>query len=332
MKKLYSLITLGALFPSAVLAHVKWFVDSESVIENSHGLTRFFGWGSTEVLVWGLIVLITVLVFSLIDRALGEPKKVLAFAYTHEHTINRVAQIILGVFLVTVSLIWQIVLVPDYPVVDAFTQFLQIVQIAIGVAYIFNVKPQIASVTLAFLCLSLIFTHGFTAFMENVILLALAAYFFIVASKPGSTVFKWNRHAVELVRIATGVTLITFAFTEKLLYPELSISFLATHQWNFMQPLFPWFTNELFVLSTGFAEMIFGILFICGYLTRTTTLLITVFFASSVVTMLVQHQKWEVEDLVVYSAAVLFVFFGHGKTKFFHFVFPNSKLHTPLVH
>jgi hypothetical protein len=39
----------------------------------------------------------------------------------------------------------------------------------------------------------------------------------------------------------------------------------------------------------------------------------------SVTTMLVQFGEWEVEDLVVYVAAVLFIFYGHGRTKFFHF-------------
>jgi uncharacterized membrane protein YphA (DoxX/SURF4 family) len=97
------------------------------------------------------------------------------------------------------------------------------------------------------------------------------------------------------------------------------------------QSLFPWFTDKLFVLSTGFAEMIFGILFILGYITRITTVLIAIFFAFSVITMLTQFGKWEVEDLQVYSAAILFIFFGHGKTKFFHFMWPNSKLHKRIL-
>jgi uncharacterized membrane protein YphA (DoxX/SURF4 family) len=82
-----------------------------------------------------------------------------------------------------------------------------------------------------------------------------------------------------------------------------------------MQPLFPWFTNNLFVLSTGFAELIFGVLFIFGYITRITTISIAIFFALSVVTMFLQFHAWEVEDLVVYSAAILFIFLGNGSKK-----------------
>lgn len=123
-----------------------------------------------------------------------------------------------------------------------------------------------------------------------------------------------QRHAIDIVRIGTGISLIGLAFTEKLLYPELGMEFLAMHQWNFMQPLFPWFTNELFVLSTGFAEMLFGIVFILGYMTRTTTVVIGCFFTASVTTMLVQASIWEVEDFVVYCAAILLFFFSYSGT------------------
>ena len=60
-----------------------------------------------------------------------------------------------------------------------------------------------------------------------------------------------------------------------------------------------------------------GILFVLGFLTRINTIMIAVFFACSVTTMLVQTGKWEVEDLVVYAAAILFIFFGAGTKKLF---------------
>jgi hypothetical protein len=160
---------------------------------------------------------------------------------------------------------------------------------------------------------------------ENAMLLALLAYFFIKHSPHNS---KWrylNNCSVEIVRIGTGITLITLAFTEKLMYPELGLDFLDVHHWNFMQTLgVTWFSNKLFVLSTGFAEMIFGVIFILGYLTRINTIAIACFFAASVITMMIQFGAWEVEDLVVYSAAVLFLFYGYGHTKFFHVIPQHS--------
>lgn len=332
MKKIYYVLSFLLLIPAMVSAHVKWFVDSEEVIRTSHGTNVFYSWQSKEVIIWSLIVLVTVFIFSLIDRRVKEPQKIVEFGMRNEKKINRISQVVLGLFLISVSFLWKIIIIPEIGVEGVFTMILQYVQVLIGLMFVFNLKPKLASMMLMIFCVGLIFSNGFVAFLENMILFTLALYFYIIHSKEDSWIYKkLNIHAVELVRIGTGVSLIVLAFTEKLLYPELSLSFLQVHQWNFMESIFPWFTDNLFVLSTGFAEMIFGILFIFGYITRITTILIALFFAMSVTTMLVQFGAWEVEDLVVYSAAILFLFFGHGKTKFFHLMWPNSKLQNSII-
>lgn len=325
MKKIYYLAAVLLAIPAAASAHVKWFVDSKKVIEESHALTYFYTITNTEIVIWSIITVVVVTLFGVIDTYLKAPKGLIVFGVKNEKTINRVAQIVLGLFLVSVSFLWKIVILPDFHVDSLVTTILQYIQILIGLMFIFNIKPRIASLVLTVLTVSicLLSGEGLVALLENALLLSLGVYFFIVNSKEDSKAFTWHKHATEIVRIGTGVSLITLAFTEKLLYPELSIAFLDVHHWNFMQAMVPWFTNNLFVVSTGFAEMIFGILFIMGYMTRVTTILIAVFFALSVTTMLVQFHAWEVEDLVVYSAAILFLFYGHGRTKFFHFKFGN---------
>lgn len=333
MKKLYSLASLLLLFPTYAQAHVKWFVESEQVINTSHNLNPFYSWGSNEVLIWSGIVLATVCIFSVIDYYIKTPKALLSFGLKHEKVINRIAQIVLGLFLVLVSFLWKIIIIPEIHVTTVATTILEYIQIAIGIMYISNIKPQLASLGLIALTIGAsISGEGFITILENAILISLACYFYITHAKEDTRVFLLlKKHAVEIVRIGTGISLITLAFTEKFLYPELSLQFLQVHHWNFMQPIFPWFTNELFVLSTGFAEMIFGILFIMGYITRITTVLIAVFFGLSVTTMLIQFHAWEVEDLVVYAAAILFIFFGHGRTKFFHFMWKDSFLHKSIL-
>ncbi len=319
MKTFYYILGLFTFIPSFTSAHVKWFVNTQEILEKSHGASPFYSWGNKEVLTWSLIVLVTVFIFSRIDRAVGSPKGLLSFGLRHEKSINRISQTVLGLFLVLVSLLWNVVLTPDVPIVSSWTLVVGFIQVLIGLMFIFNIKPKIAALILGIFCIGLIPAVGFVAFLENMLLFSLAIYFFVINSKESSKVFRLNKHAVEIVRIGTGISLIVLAFTEKLLYPELSLSFLDVHHWNFMQSIFPWFSNNLFVLSTGFAEMIFGILFILGYITRITTILIAIFFGISVTAMLAQFGEWEVEDLVVYVAAILFIFYGHGKTKFFHF-------------
>lgn len=320
MKKIYYLLALFLALPSVASAHVKWFVDSKKIIEESHSITPFYTITSKEVFIWSLITVVVVVIFGFIDSYIKAPKNLIAFGIQHEKKINRVAQTILGLFLIFVSFLWKIVILPDFHVSDVFTTLLQYIQILLGVMFVFDIKPKIASALLVIMTLSIcLLSEGFVAILENAMLLALGIYFFIVNSKEDSRAFTWYKHAIEIVRIGTGISLITLAFTEKLLSPELSLAFLSVHHWNFMQSITPWFTNNLFVLSTGFAEMIFGILFIMGYMTRMTTILIAIFFTLSVTTMLIQFGAWEVEDLVVYAAAILFIFFGYGRTKFFHF-------------
>lgn len=333
MNKIFLTILATLLVPlSFATAHVKWFVDTEKVISTSHGLTPFYYLTSMEVIVWACISLFVVLAFSVVDRVLPEPKKLFAFAVRHEKGIDRIAEAILGLFLVTASVIWKVIIMPDFPVVDAFTSVLQVIQFIAGLLLIFGIFTRTASLVILFLCVILAVNIGLMELFENLILVSLAIYFLIRHSPRNSFIGSFEKHAIEIVRVGTGIALIIMAFSEKLAYPELGMAFLEVHQWNFMYNMgLTWFSDNLFVLSTGFAEMIFGIVFILGYVTRINTILIASFFACSVVMMAVQFGQWEVEDLVVYSAAILFVLYGHGKTKFFHLMWPKSFLHRNLA-
>jgi uncharacterized membrane protein YphA (DoxX/SURF4 family) len=319
MKKLFLLLAAGlaAVKPAIASAHVKWFVDTESTIEQFHTTTKFYEWNSPAVLAWCAIAILIICIFHWIDTITPLPKKLLAFGQKNSRTIHRIAEIILGLFLVTVSFVWKVVLVPNIHVENNFTSVLMLLQALIGAMFIFNIWPRVAAVGLLIFCAGLGIHEGLVAVLENAILISLALYFYVRHSPKGSTVEKkWGTRSLDVLRIGTGISLIVLAFTEKLMYPELSLQFLSLHHWNFMYPMFPWFTDNLFVLSTGFAELIFGVLFIFGYVTRVTTILIALFFATSVTTMLVQTGAWEVEDLVVYSAAILFIFLSEGKTLF----------------
>ncbi len=319
MKKIYSVFYLLAFYLlsfNSASAHIKWFVEEEQVIATKRGLYPFFNMESSEVWIWLGISAIVVFVYGLVDKFVKEPNALNNFANKNKKVINRIAQIVLGIFLITVSFVWKIILVPTIDVNSTLTLVLSLVQAFIGIMYVFNFYPKVASILLIAFCFGLGIFSGLITLLENLILISLAIYFFIENSKDNKNYEIWNKYSLFIVRLGVGLSLIVLAFTEKLAYPELSLAFLETHNWNFMQGIFPWFTNELFVLSVGFAEMIFGVLFILGYMTRITTILIAIFFAFSVTTMLMQFGLWEVEDLVVYTAAIIFLFFGSGNIKF----------------
>lgn len=316
IKNLFYILGFYLLSFNSASAHIKWFVDEEEVISNKRGLNPFFNVESSEVWIWMGISLLVVLVYGLIDKFVKEPSGLNNFANRNAKVINRIAQVVLGIFLITVSFVWKIILVPTIDINNTVTFGLSLVQALVGVMFVLNIYPRIASILLVFFCFGVGIYGGWVTFLENLILISLAIYFFIKNSKSNINYPVWDKYSLFIVRLGVGLSLIVLAFTEKLAYPELSLAFLETHNWNFMQAIFPWFTNELFVLSVGFAEIIFGILFVLGYMTRITTILIAIFFACSVTTMLIQFGIWEVEDLVVYSAAIIFLFFGAGEIKF----------------
>lgn len=305
----------GALLPTVALAHGKWLVsDYQDVIASQHGTLTFYTLSSLEVWVWVFICIAVVFAASVVHRIVPEWRALARFAERNKRTIDHVAQFVLGTFLVATALFWNVVILPAETVTTPLLSTLKYAQIAIGAMFVFHLFPRYASIGLIILTSVITISHGIEAILENVILFSLAIYFYLMHTSVTGFWAVAKKYSVDIVRIGTGVSLIVLACTEKLFYPELGMQFLIEHPWNFMQPLFPWFTNELFILSTGFAEALFGLVFIFGYVTRINTLVIGAFFAVSVSTMLYQAQVWEVEDFVVYCAAILLFFFSHGYT------------------
>ena len=303
------------LVPHIALAHGKWLVsDYQEVINTQHGTYDFYSLSSSEVWVWVFICIAVVYIASILHHVVPEWRALGRFAARHKTTIDHVAQFVLGTFLVATALFWNVVILPAEAVTTPLLETLKYAQVAIGLMFIFHLFPRYASIGLIILTAVVTISHGVEAILENVILFSLALYFYLMHTQVSGFWAVAKKYSVDIVRIGTGISLIVLACTEKLLYPELGMQFLAEHHWNFMQPLLPWFTNELFVLSTGFAEALFGIVFIFGYITRINTVVIGAFFAVSVVTMLFQAQIWEVEDFVVYCSAILLFFFSHGHT------------------
>jgi uncharacterized membrane protein YphA (DoxX/SURF4 family) len=263
---------------------------------------------------WVIFSIIVVACAAILHAFLPDWGPLVRFARAHKSAIDHVAQLVLGVFLVATAFFWNVIILPSESVTTPLLITLKYIEIAIGFMFITHVASRYAAAGLLILTLVITFSQGLEAVLENVILMSLAFYFYLMHTPVSGIWVGIKKYAVDIVRIGTGVSLIALACTEKLLYPELGMQFLVEHHWNFMQPFFPWFSDELFVLSTGCAEMLFGIVFILGYVTRITTVTIALFFFASVTTMFYQAHIWEVEDFVVYCSAILLFFFSHGHT------------------
>jgi hypothetical protein len=81
-------------------------------------------------------------------------------------------------------------------------------------------------------------------------------------------------HALTILRVAAGVSIIVLAFTEKLLNVQLGIEFLQNYpEFNIARRAgVDWFTDERFVYAAGLVEATAGAALLAGFLPRVVIL------------------------------------------------------------
>lgn len=113
-----------------------------------------------------------------------------------------------------------------------------------------------------------------------------------------------------ILRVGFGVAFVVLAVHNKLVNPDLALTFLDKYSLNFM-PLIglPGFSNLHFVLAAGAFEVAFGLLLIVGVATRFVAVALAGFLLATLVALgpgeLVGH-------LPIIGAALLFTYRGAG--------------------
>ncbi|MEM1344098.1 MAG: DoxX family membrane protein, partial [Pseudomonadota bacterium] len=126
-------------------------------------------------------------------------------------------------------------------------------------------------------------------------------------------------YSVDMLRIFTGLALITLGIFEKIVGAVLGQAFIAEYGWNFMPGLgFEWYTDQLFVLSAGAMEVIFGIIMVLGVVTRLNMLVISAFMLLSNVVFLIQAENENalielVGHMPVIATAAILLLLGYGQ-------------------
>jgi len=308
MNVLYPLIIVSFLLISqSASAHLKWFVNNEQLITSNIQ----YSLNSIEVIIWTLIC-IGLIVFSFwLNRNI---KSQINVNKSSENIIFRIFLILVGTSLIFASYSESIV-ASHYVVTNKFLVILQYMQAIVGMMLLFNVFVTAASCILILIYASLITQFGIIELLDYLNILGIAL--FIIFFK--QTDEQQKRLAVPLIRIFTGIALAVLAFSEKLLNPNLGLNFLQVHEWNFMKTLgIESYSNELFILSAGFVELLIGVLFILGIITRTNTIILLCFMITSNVIFLVQDSFINAlielaGHLPVIAIAIILISFGSGK-------------------
>lgn len=267
--------------PERAAAHARWFTDEgpyssiewDRLFSPPVALALFFGFGTVALLV-------------LLQRVLGDP------LWPRPPMLQRLepsAAAILGVqaaitmiffasrlrlFVPNIALPRNVlgVIVAGVVVVAAFT-------------FITGVLTRLGAVTTIGLVLLAFGFAGPAEVAEQAVFVGIALYLVAV----GRGVVRYGDrgeedrtplsdrllpHALPILRVSAGVSVLVLGFTEKLINVDLGVAFLREHpRFNVAQEIgLTWFTDERFIYAVGIVEATAGIALISGYLTRVVIL------------------------------------------------------------
>ncbi|MEM8538443.1 MAG: DoxX family protein [Pseudomonadota bacterium] len=304
----FALIFIG----TEAAAHVRWFTDP-----NDPNLVNFPTYSLTDgpVLAWFGIGALIIAAAILIDGRLP----VIPIVDTKlRHDAMELLRVLTGMGLLLTAYGGEL-LAPHLTSYGGFGTALVFLQALIGIMLISNHKVHHAAALLVLLLLGTMLQHGFVKGLEYINVVGIALFLFFNHVPDLELRGKLKPYSVDMLRIFTGIALVTLGINEKLTGAVLGQSFVATYEWNFMQMLgFEWFTDQLFVLSAGAMEVVFGIIMILGVVTRINTLVIAGFMLlSNVVFLVVGENEAALIELVGHMPTIatcaILLLLGYGQ-------------------
>ncbi|OGG57517.1 hypothetical protein A2853_04065 [Candidatus Kaiserbacteria bacterium RIFCSPHIGHO2_01_FULL_55_17] len=280
---MFIILVLAAFLPGIVFAHTRWFAVGELPPYASDESTALY------LGVWTVIALIIVVAGIYLER-----KRMLQLSFLHpsrDHAFPRAAatfSMVAGAFFLIAGTHGYL-FSPNLSIASGIPYALVVLQILLGMAFLFGIYARVAAIVLALLWMSGFVFAGALPIVENAWVLSTALFILIMGSDYFSLVpfrafahltRRFHDYALPLLRLGVGVTLLVLGFSEKILRPEFGINFLSQYDWNFMQLLgFEWYSDYLFTLSAGAVESLVGLIFILGVVTRLNALVLLVIFA-----------------------------------------------------
>jgi len=304
-------LVVSMLAANDAAAHVRWFVDASATVETFEP----YRFTDTAVLVWIAIALLLIGASVALDMRLPNVRIV---DTKTRHDFIEILRVFTGMSMLLTAYEGAVT-APHLIAFGRFGTVLLFAQAGIGILLIANRFVRHAAILMILLHLGLAIKFGLLAAFEYLIMVAIALFLLINNLPTVALRERFKPYSVDLLRILTGVSLITLGFSEKLVGATMAESFLALYQWNFMQALgFDFFTDRLFVLSAGVIEVVFGVILVLGTTTRLNVLAFSVVLFSSNVLFLIQgnNEAAMVEfigHMPVIGVALILLLLGSGQ-------------------
>jgi len=311
MKKI--LFTVFALIlPVSASAHTRWFAEGELVAFKTAEPTALY------IAAWALIIAIVVTVGSVLHQRnifrLGFLRPKAGHAY--ERAASTFAMISGSFFLIAGT--HEYLFSPNLTHEIGIPHILIFIQIAIGIAFMLGIGTRSFALALGGLWVTTFYYAGPVAALEDIWVLSTAAFIAVMGNDYFSLIsFSYFReklqpfksYALSFLRLGTGMTLIVLGFSEKILHPEFGINFLTQHNWNFMQMLGLNYSDYLFVISAGSIEILFGLVFVLGVVTRLNALVVAIVFT---VPLFILGPIELAGHIPHFAAVLMLLLFGNG--------------------
>lgn len=303
------IILLLLLFiPNTASAHVKWFAKPGPP-------ERTYQFSDPWVIAWILISIGLILIGIFLERKIQTPKFIDKIKSEYSDYIPAIANIGLGISLLLFS-INGFIFAPNQPTLNIY---LIVLQFFIGLLILLGFFQRLGAMLLLLLFIITIPIFGPIEVLDTIEIVGFALFSLLVNRAKWSlydpewlsgAYKKFSNNGIPLLRIITGANLVILGFSEKILSPSLTHSFLSHYDWNFMQNFgFTNFTNYWFAFSAGVVEALLGIFLILGLVTRLTTICLALFLLSTLILLgpieLLGH-------LPHFSLAVVLLIFGSG--------------------
>ncbi len=311
MKNIYYVLALLLAIPSVASAHVKWFAEVEKVVP-AYKLT------DKPVIIGIIISIIIILVGIYLEKKLKVPQKINQYIEKWAPWALSIASIGFGLSFIIFS-IKGFIFAPNLEAVGTIGYTMLAIQMLAGIMLFFGLYEKVGGLLIIVLFIFGIKQYGGMEMLDTLEMIGFAIYVMIIGRPKlkikETNIFKSLTHHIHkyglpILRVGTGLNLIVLGFSEKILAPSLTENFLSNYQWNFMQTLgFEHFTNYWFAFSAGLVEILFGVFFLLGLVTRTTTIILAVFL---VTTLILLGPLELIGHLPHFSIAIVLLILGSG--------------------
>jgi uncharacterized membrane protein YphA (DoxX/SURF4 family) len=304
-------LVLVMLAGADAAAHVRWFVDPSAKVETfePYRLT------DAAVLVWIAVALLLIGASVALDMRLPNVRIV---DTKTRHDFIELLRVFTGMAMLLTAYEGAII-APHLIAYGPFGTVLLFAQAGIGILLIANRFVRHAAILMMLLHMGVAIKFGLLAAFEYLIMVAIAVFLLINNLSTAELRERFKPYSVDLLRILTGISLITLGFSEKLVGAMMAENFLALYEWNFMQTLgLEFFTDRLFVLSAGVIEVVFGVILVLGTTTRLNVLALSVVLFASNVLFLIQGENEAamvefIGHMPVIGVAVILLLLGSGQ-------------------